>query len=214
MTQTSEPQWLTWARLLQAHAQSGLTYCRDPYDIERYRAIRQIAAEIMAAHSETDSQHVLNLFESEIGYATPKVDVRAAVFRDDGILLVREKSDGGWTLPGGWADVGESPGEAVAREVYEESGYRVRAVKLLALHDRNRHGHPPIPSYVYKLFFRCELIENVAPDQLVMGDVEIGGVGFFREDALPELSLSRVVPAQIQRLFEHTRHPEWSADFD
>ncbi|MCL5995752.1 MAG: NUDIX hydrolase [Chloroflexi bacterium] len=209
MSQSNEPQWLAWARALQAHAQSGLTYCHDPYDIERYKAIRQLAAEIMATYAELDSQHVLGIFERETGYATPKVDVRAAVFREDTLLMVREKSDGGWTLPGGWADIGESPGEAVAREVYEESGYQVRPTQLLALYDRNRHGHPPIPSYVYKLFFRCELVGGTATHS-----IETDGIGFFREDALPELSLSRVVPAQIHRLFEHYRHPDWPADFD
>jgi ADP-ribose pyrophosphatase YjhB (NUDIX family) len=205
----NEPQWLVWARELQAHAQNGLTYSRDPYDLERFHAIRQIAAEIMATYTQVDMQRVLDLFEREIGYATPKVDVRAVVFRDDALLLVREKTDGGWTLPGGWADTGESPGEAVAREVYEESGYRVRATKLLAVYDRNRHGHPVIPFYVYKLFFRCELEGGTATTS-----IETDGIGFFKEQELPELSLSRVVPAQIQRLFEHCRHPDWPADFD
>jgi ADP-ribose pyrophosphatase YjhB (NUDIX family) len=205
----NEPQWLVWARELQSHAQNGLTYSRDPYDLERFHAIRQIAAEIMATYSQADMQRVLDLFEREIGYATPKVDVRAAVFRDDALLLVREKTDGGWTLPGGWADTGESPGEAVTREVYEESGYRVRATKLLAVYDRNRHGHPVIPFYVYKLFFRCELEGGTATPS-----IETDGIGFFKEHELPELSLSRVVPAQIQRLFEHYRHTDWPADFD
>ena len=205
----NEPQWLVWARELQAHAQNGLTYSRDPYDRERFQAIRQLAAEIMATYTQMDMPRVLDLFEREIGYATPKVDVRAAVFRDDALLLVREKIDGGWTLPGGWADTGESPGEAVAREVYEESGYRVRATKLLAVYDRNRHGHPVIPFYVYKLFFRCELEGGMATPS-----IETDGIGFFTERELPDLSLSRVVPAQIQRLFEHYHHPDWPADFD
>ncbi len=140
-----EPQWLTWARELQAHAQNGLAYSRDPYDLERFRSIRRIAVEIMAAYSGADLTSLAGLFDGEAGYATPKVDVRAAVFQDDAILMVREKTDGAWSLPGGWADVGESPGEMAAREVFEESGYRVRPARLLAVYDRNRHAHPPIP---------------------------------------------------------------------
>jgi ADP-ribose pyrophosphatase YjhB (NUDIX family) len=204
-----EPQWLTWARALQAHAQNGLTYSRDPFDQDRFRHIRDIAAEIMATYAQVDLTRVQNLFESEIGYATPKVAVRAAVFRDDAILMVREKTDGHWSLPGGWADSGESPSEMVAREVFEESGYRVRATKLLAVYDRNRHPHPPIPFYVYHLVFRCELLGGWPTES-----IETDGIDFFREDALPELSLPRVVPAQVQRIFEHYRHPEWPADFD
>ena len=204
-----EPQWLTWARQLQAHAQNGLTYSRDPYDLERFQALRELAAEIMARYTQVDPQMLIGMFERETGYATPKVDVRAAVFRDDRILLVREKSDGGWTLPGGWADTGQTPAENVAREVFEETGYHARAVKLLAVYDRSRHGHPPLAWYVYKLIFRCELLGGAAAES-----IETDGAGFFAAGELPPLSLTRVMPAQIARLFEHYRHPEWPADFD
>jgi ADP-ribose pyrophosphatase YjhB (NUDIX family) len=153
--------------------------------------------------------YVRNLFAGQVGHATPKVDVRAVVFRDDAILLVRERAEGRWTLPGGWADINESPSEAVVREAYEESGYRIRAVKLLALYDRNKHAHPPYPFHAYKLFFQCELVGG-APVQ----SVETDSIGFFREDELPELSLMRVTPAQIARCFEHYRHPDWPTDFD
>ncbi len=204
-----EPQWLTWARELQAHAQNGLAYSRDPYDLERFRSIRRIAVEIMAAYSGADLTSLAGLFDGEAGYATPKVDVRAAVFQDDAILMVREKTDGAWSLPGGWADVGESPGEMAAREVFEESGYRVRPARLLAVYDRNRHAHPPIPYYVYKLVFQCDLIGGAPAESM-----ETDGIGFFKEDALPELSLTRVVPEQIRRIFEHYRHPDLPADFD
>ncbi|HHX64279.1 MAG TPA: NUDIX domain-containing protein, partial [Chloroflexi bacterium] len=159
---------------------------------------------------------VLALFEGETGYATPKVDVRGCVFHDGRLLLVRERSDGRWTLPGGWADVGESPAQSVAREVYEESGYRVRAAKLLAVYDRALHPHtPPYPYHIYKLFFRCDL-EDPAPvaEQVSRTDHEISHVGFFAEDALPELSISRVTPEQIARMFAHSRHPGWPTDFD
>ena len=203
------PAWLAWTQRLQAIAQTGLTYAADPYDIERYEQIRDLAAEIAASHSDADLAHIQGLFANQTGYATPKVDVRGAVFRDDMILLVKERSDGGWTLPGGWADVGDSPGDAVVREIAEESGYQTRAVKLLAFYDRNKHGHPPYPFHAYKIFFLCELIGGAAATS---GETE--AVEFFREDALPDLSLTRVMPAQIARLFAHYRHPEWPADFD
>ncbi|MCL4505816.1 MAG: NUDIX hydrolase [Chloroflexi bacterium] len=205
----NEPQWLTLARALQAHAQNGLAYSRDPFDLERFHAIRRIALEIMATYTDADLSSLIGLFDGETGYATPKIDVRAAVFKDDAILMVRERTDGGWSLPGGWADVGESPSEMAAREVFEESGYRVRAMRLLAVYDRNRHGHPPIPFYVYKLIFQCELTGGAPVES-----IETDGIGFFREDALPELSLSRVTPGQLRRIFEHYRHPDWPADFD
>jgi len=203
------PAWLEWAQRLQALAQTGLTYANDPYDVERYQQIREIAAEIVVAHCDAGLERIREMFAEQAGYATPKVDVRGAVFRDDTILLVKERSDGGWTLPGGWADVGDSPADAVVREIAEESGYQTRAVKLLALYDRNRHGHPAHPFHAYKIFFLCELIGGAAATS-----AETEDVGFFREDALPELSLTRVVPAQIARLFAHYRHPEWPADFD
>jgi ADP-ribose pyrophosphatase YjhB (NUDIX family) len=203
------PQWLNWACRLQAIAQNGLTFAGDPFDIERYQAIRRIAAEMLAEGSGEDAGRILNLFSQEVGYATPKVDVRGVVFKDGRILLVQERSDGGWTLPGGWVDVGDSPSEAVVREVREESGYETRAVKLLALIDRNQHGYPPHPDHIYKLFFLCEITGGAAAPSL-----ETQQVGFFDEHALPPLSLTRIMPQQIARLFEHDRHPEWAADFD
>ena len=204
-----DPKWLDWAQRLQAISQTGLAFAGDPYDIERYAAVRAIAAEIMAAHSDSQQDHIQGLFANEAGYATPKVDVRGAVFRDDAILLVKERSDGGWTLPGGWADVGDSPSDAVVREIVEESGYQTRAVKLLALYDRNKHAHTPYPYHAYKLFFLCKLIGG-APAH----SVETDDVAFFRRDAIPELSLTRITAAQIARLFEHYDHPDWPTDFD
>ncbi len=203
------PKWLDWAQRLQASAQDGLAYCDNPHDRLRYESIRQIAAEIAAEHSGEEPERVLDLFSRETGYATPKLDVRGVVFRDDAILLVKELQDGLWTLPGGWLDVGESPSEAVEKEVREESGYEVRAVKLLAVYDRNKHGHPPLFHHIHKLFILCDLIGGEARTS-----IETGGAEFFREDEIPELSISRVTPAQITRMFEHSRHPEWPADFD
>lgn len=206
-----EPQWLDWAKRLNAIAQTGLAYTEGIYDRERYESLRQIAAEIMAHHSDADPEYIVDLFANESGYATPKVDVRGVVFNDEGrILLVRETADGGWTLPGGWADVQSSPSKNVTREIEEESGYQTRAVKLLAVYDRSLHPHqPPFPHHVYKLFFLCE-ITGGAP----RASIETYGVGFFGEDELPELSVSRVLPDQIQRFFEHRRNAEWPTEFD
>lgn len=205
-------KWLEWAQKLQAIAQNGLTYTEGPFDRDRYQQIQHLAAEIMAEHTGVEPTYVLDLFQQERGYATPKVDVRAAVFRENQILLVREKLDHGlWTLPGGWVDVGEPPSRAIEREVLEESGYQTKAVKLLAVYDRDhpRHGHPPFPHHSYKLFFQCELMGGTPVESH-----ETGEATFFGEDQIPELSLSRVVPSQIQRLFEHYRHPDWQTDFD
>lgn len=127
------------------------------------------------------------------------------------ILLVKEREDSCWTLPGGWVDVGESPSQAIVREVYEESGYQTKVVKLLALYDRNhpRYEHPPMRHHVYKLFFQCEIMGG-APTE----NFETTEVGFFAAQQIPQLSLTRVVPSQISRLFEHYNHPDWQTDFD
>jgi ADP-ribose pyrophosphatase YjhB (NUDIX family) len=193
-----------------AVAQNGLTYASNPFDIDRYQSIRSIAAAILADHTLADQPRIENLFAQEVGYATPKVDVRGVVFRDQVLLLVKERQDGGWTLPGGWADVNESPSEAVVREVFEESGYRTRASKLLAVLDRAKHPHVPLlPFHLYKLFLLCEWLGGEATTSS-----ETEAVDFFREDQLPELSISRTTPDQIARLFEHLRQPELPADFD
>src|SRR5919107_1050070 len=204
-----DPQWLLWSRRLQAIAQDGLTYTRDGYDLGRYEQLRELAAEILAAHSTGTVEEVRDLLALETGPATPKVDVRAAVFKEGRVLLVKEPGEEGWSLPGGWADVGESPSEAAARETLEESGYRVRPVRLLAAYDRDRHGHSPIPYHVYKLVYFCEILA-----QTPSPDVGAEGVGFFAEKQLPELSISRVTRAQISRFFEQHRDPDGPADFD
>jgi ADP-ribose pyrophosphatase YjhB (NUDIX family) len=152
------------------------------------------------------------MFTQQTGYATPKVDVRGAVFRDGQILLVRETADGNrWTLPGGWADVNESPAEAVVKEVREEAGLEVRASKLSAVWDRSRHAHKPIyPFHIWKLFFLCEVIGG----ELQNGP-ETSEVAFFAEHDLPiDLSTSRVLPLQLKRMFEHMRQPNLPTDFD
>lgn len=205
-----QPAWLEWSRKLQAIAQNGLLFSENAYDRERYEAIRAVAVQMMAAGSGEPIEVVTGLFSGQVGYATPKVDVRGVVFRDDQILLVREAQDSLWTLPGGWADPNESPSESVTREVFEESGFKTRALKLLAVFDRAKHPHVPLhPFHVYKLFVRCEIECGHAKPSL-----ETLEVAFFAEDSIPELSLARVTPAQIARCFQHLRHPEWPTDFD
>lgn len=207
----SPTAWLKWVQELQAIAQTGLAYTQDVFDRERYERIRELAAEIAAAYTGSDFAPIHDLFAGEVGHATPKVDVRGVIFQDDRIVLVKESKDGGWTLPGGWVDIGESAAEACAREVYEESGYHTRVVKLLAVYDRNKHGHPPHIWHIYKLFFLCE--PNGAPEPLAAND-ETEAVALFAEDAIPPLSVGRVTPAQIKRLFEHHRRPDLPTDYD
>jgi ADP-ribose pyrophosphatase YjhB (NUDIX family) len=208
-----QQRWLSWARELQAIAQTGLTFAKDPFDRERYRSIRSLAAQIMAEHSGTEPSRIEALFSEQAGYATPKVDVRGAVFNDDArILLVREIADAGrWTLPGGWADVNQPPSEAVIREVREESGFEVGVRKLAAVYDRDRHGHwPPHPFHVYKLFFTCNIIGGAARP-----GPETSEVAFFAADDLPlDLSLGRVQRHQIERMFGHWLTPALPTDFD
>ncbi len=205
------PDWLRWGKELQAIAQIGLAYSGEShFDAERYARVREIAAEMISARGGIDHDVLLGFFRKETGYATPKIDVRGVVFREDRLLLVREIADGRWTLPGGWADVNQSPSESVVREVREESGYETRAMKLLSVYDRDTQGHtPPFPFHVYKLFILCELVGGRAATS-----TETSEVGFFAEDELPELSLSRVTPAEIRRAFEHWRDPDCPPDLD
>ncbi len=206
-------QFLEWARSLQAHSQNGLYYAKDPFDKERYGAVQQIAAEMMATLAGVDVSVIDGIIGMQAGYATPKIDVRCATFRNGRILLVRERSDGMWTLPGGWADVDDSPSEAVERELWEESGYRGQATKVLAVWDRRKHGHPPHAFTIYKIVFHCGLTNEEA-DIDVTDNPETDGVAFFAEDELPSLSVGRVTEKQIQRLFEHHRNPDLPTDFD
>jgi ADP-ribose pyrophosphatase YjhB (NUDIX family) len=201
--------WLNWAQRLQAIAQNGLTFTENPYDIDRFQQIQALAAEMMAAYTDADPRYVQDLFDQQKGYATPKIDTRGAIFQGDQVLLVLEREDQKWTLPGGWIDVGESPGEAVIREIYEESGYETKILKLAAVYDRNKHPHPPLIFHAYKLFFLCEILGG-APTP----SIETDAVEFFPVHDLPELSLGRVVPSQILRLYEHAQHLDWPTEFD
>jgi ADP-ribose pyrophosphatase YjhB (NUDIX family) len=202
-------QRLGLARRLHALARTGLHFCRDEYDRERYEEIERIAAELLAGESEPVRQALLELWARESGYVTPKVEVRGAAFRDGRVLLVRESADGLWTLPGGWADVNESPSQAVEKEVLQESGLRVRAVKLAALYDRNRHGHGEYLFHSWKAFFLCD-IHGGEP----RGSYETDAVGFFAPDQLPPMSLGRCTPRQVARMHEHWQERALPADFD
>lgn len=207
----AEPAWLRWSREMQAIAQTGLTYARDPFDVERYTRLRALAAEVVAEHAGAAAPRIEALFEGQEGYATPKLAVRAAVFSEGRILMVREAGDGGWTLPGGWADVDRTPAECVAREVWEEAGVEVRVVKLAAALDRTRQGHPPRAFSCTQLFYVCEFVGGEArPD-----GVETTEVGWFGEGEVPAgLSLSRTLPHQIAMMFAHARDPGRATEFD
>jgi len=202
---------LQWARKVQAIAQNGLTFTKDPFDRERYEQLQQLVATILTSEVGITPGQLQRLWVGDEGYATPKVDVRGAVFDQDKVLLVRERSDGKWTLPGGWVDVGDAPSSAVEREIREESGYLAKAVKLAALYDRNhpRHGHPPMILHIFKLFFLCELTGGTATLSS-----ETDAVDFFPVSALPPLSVGRTGAAQIARMYEHQLHRGLPTDFD
>lgn len=181
------------AQRLQAMARTGLTFAKDRYDLERYADLEGIAAHLMALGDQALAAELHEAFRRELGYATPKVDVRGVVLREGRVLLIQEPLDGLWTLPGGWADVGESPSESVVKEVREESGLLVRADRLLGVQDRNQHGYPPYAFHAYKLFFRC-LEEGGTPGP----GIDALAVDFFDPDDLPPLSLSRNTPDTVR----------------
>jgi ADP-ribose pyrophosphatase YjhB (NUDIX family) len=200
---------LPWSKRLAAIAQTGLTYAQSPFDVHRYEEVRAIAAEMMARRSVHSPQALVELFKANRGYATPKVDVRGFVFRENKLLLVREKEDGLWTPPGGWVDVGDPPSLAVEKEVEQESGFTAKAVKLIAVFNRDQHGHTDISFAVYKLHILCELTGGAAR----VSD-ETTEVNFFPRHQIPPLSAARIVAPQIARAFEHHDHPDWPCDFD
>lgn len=204
-----DPKWLEWVRRLQAIAQNGLTYAKDPYDIDRYNQLLDIASEIVSSQEPVRAEQVRAIFARETGHATPKVDVRGVIFQSDRVLLVKERADGRWTVPGGWADIGDSPAEATLSEIREESGYEARIVKLMALYDRMRHDHPPHAFHIYKVFFLCEITGGTPSTSN-----ETDGVDFFSLDDLPELSVGRVTARQIHRFYEHYLNPQIPADYD
>lgn len=201
--------WLELAQKLQSIAQSGLYYSTNEFEIERYKMVMEIAEEMISMKTGFNKEEIHRLFISEAGHSTPKVDFRGVVFKDDKILLVKEKVDGKWTVPGGWADVGFSPSENAEREVFEESGFRVKAKKVLAVYDRNKQGHTPYIFHLYKIFFLCEITGGESKTSFETEDV-----GFFALDELPELSIGRVTRKQIERFFEHYKNPDLPTDFN
>ena len=202
---------LQWARKVQAIAQNGLTFTRDPFDRERYEQLQELVTTILTSHLPITPDQLQALWVGDDGYATPKIDVRGGVFDQDKVLLVRERSDGKWTLPGGWVDVGDAPSFAVEREIREESGYLAKAVKLAALFDKNNpaHGHPPGILHIYKLFFLCELTGGTATISN-----ETDAVDFFPVDSLPPLSTGRATQSEIERLYQHHLNRGLPTDFD
>lgn len=195
--------WKELAQELQSIAQEGLTYSRDRYDIDRFKRIRAISARIMSDFTKTDMEKMVDLYRAEKGYLTPKVDIRAAVFQNKKLLLVREKDNQRWSLPGGWADVGLSPAENIVKEVKEEAGLQVQPLKILAVWDKRFHEHPPDPYHVYKLVFLCEKTAG----HLVPG-FETSDARFFAKDEIPPLSTNRITPGQIDVLFEYLKNPQ------
>jgi ADP-ribose pyrophosphatase YjhB (NUDIX family) len=204
-----EPQWLSIAREVRAIAQTGLAFGADGFDHQRYQRLRELAALLMAQGSATEQESILELLRQEKGYATPKVDVRGAAFENGRVLMVREISDGKWTLPGGWADVNQSAGECVVREIAEESGFKARALKLAAVHDYQKRNPPSHIDSIYKMFFICEIVGGAA-----CASDETSEVAFFPRNELPPLSLGRTTAAQIDRMFQHREDPQLATDFD
>lgn len=202
------PKWMEWAQEIYSLSQSGLTYSGNEYDIERYKRLQQITAEMIASQSKLEKEAVLESFTMQAGYITPKVDVRGAVVKDGKILLIQERADDRWAMPGGWADLGNSPKSVAEREVWEESGYRVKAEKVVAVIDANRIE--PFEFYhAYKLIFLCTLLEGEPRTSH-----ETLAVDFFSPDDLPPLSLYRTNEDMIKEVFAHLQDPGRPTAFD
>ncbi len=195
---------------IRALAQSGLEYTTDPFDRERFERLIKIASELYTSLSDTDLETVERFFFPETGYATPKIDLRACVVREDRVMLVRERADNLWTLPGGWADQNESPREGIVREIKEESGFDTKIHSLYAVKDRDRNPYTPkYPVSIYKLFFTAT-ITGGSPE----ANLEVSEIDFFKEDDLPPLSEARVLAQDIHDGFHAIRGTERACSFD
>ena len=202
--------WRDTFKRLRAIAQTGQAYTKDPYDRERYEELEGLSLTMLARLLDSPLEVVQSVYLPEKGYPTPKVDVRAGVFDGDRILLVRESADGRWTLPGGWGDEHESPRQSIEREVREESGFEVRAERLVAVKDRHLHPYTPKRlERIYKLFFLCELTGGEAATSL-----ETDAVDFFPLDDLPPLSLGRTLADDVALLNAYRGSPERDCYFD
>lgn len=182
MNKTLQPQWLEWAKELQFLAQTGLTYSKDVFDIERFERIREISAKIISAQSELSLEKVKDLFCNETGFQTPKLDTRAAIFKEDKILLVKERN-GTWSLPGGWVDVNQTVKSNTEKEVEEEAGLKVEATRIIAVQDRNMHNVPPYAYNVCKIFVLCEILSGY-----FQPNIETTESDYFRLEELPLLA--------------------------
>jgi ADP-ribose pyrophosphatase YjhB (NUDIX family) len=202
-------KWLEWASKLQSIAQAGLTFGENRYDLDRYQQIRNLAVEILHDYTEVSHEKIRDLFASETGYQTPKVDIRASVFKNDKILMVREKIDGAWSLPGGWADVNTSVSESAVRECREEAGALVTPKRVIAIQLANRHSDTIYPFTIYKVFVECKLIESAFSENL-----ETLESGFFELSSLPPLSTERNTREQIELCFEAKKHTLFETIFD
>ncbi len=201
--------WLERAREIQALAQTGLHYSQDHFNQERYQRLQQIAAEIVAEHTNLDSDRLMEVFQQQIGYATPRIDVRGAVFEQGKLLLVQERTDGGWTMPGGWADVGDTPSGAIEREVWEELGFRVKTRQVVGIYDANRI--PPIEVFhAFKIVFLCDILSG---EPCISN--ETSEVAFFSEAEIPDaLSGHRTSPRHIRDAFRAYSQPSSPAIYD
>lgn len=207
---TTPPHWLKWAREIQALCQTGITYSDNDYNTQRYQRLMEIAAEIVESHTGLLKADVLHNFLMQPGYATPKVDVRGAVIRDGKVLLVQERSDERWSMPGGWADVGTLPSEMVVREVWEESGFSVEPRKVIGIFDANRSGVTPLEfHHAYKVIFLCEITggeEHPSNETL--------SVSFFDYEGLPPLSSNRTNEKHLTEVFAHLKNLNRPTAFD
>lgn len=204
-----EKQWILWARELQSISQAGLTYCKNAYDLDRYREIEKLSREIIEKHTDVPEEDIRAYYQKEDGYLTPKVDVRGAVIVDDKILLVKEKIDGYWSLPGGWADVNRSLRENVMKEAFEEAGVLVEPTRLVALLDRSKWVEDACPYTIYKIFMLCDLLKGD-----FQKNTETEESGFFSLDALPPLSMGRTTVEQLTLCFKANQNPDFHPVFD
>lgn len=194
---------------IQAVAYAGLEYCENDFDRERYNELKKLSQRLLAELTDSPLEKIQNLFVNEVGYQTPKVDVRAVVFKENKILMVKEKIDGGWSIPGGWADIGYSPSEIALKEAKEEAGAEVKTVRLLAVIDKLKHDYPISPFHIYKLFILCELV-----DDTISSGTETSDVNFFALNNLPPLSETRITEEQIRMLFHLWENPSEQVVFD
>lgn len=201
-------EWIETLNKITGLAQTGLYYSKDAYDKERYDQIISYVRTLIDL-KEIDTQDFIADVLQDVGYATPKIDVRAVVFKDNKLLLAKETQDGLWSIPGGWADIGYSAAENAEKEVLEETGLEVKATRLLALTDRRKHPHPAMFLHVYKAFFWCELIGGE-----LKPSIETSEVGFFGRNELPPISTARVTEAQIHHFFELLQGLPEQTDFD